>query len=1649
MDKLTSRPSGGGGKLCTLDMQSYLEVMGRQLAEIQAQHQQFYASRPERHHRATALRNQEHGQGMQLATSALSESSVSKHLDGQTPGVSEGPGHNVQGHSQLRTPAGCDSSGASGADGGPIRSSQGGARRLLSFPDDPVDQPNVSDLTQSAGRRLANQSPTYTSDSSPVGPYTVYEVSGGGSASCLAGGAMGVDHPIHASISSSSQGTWRSSGPDNGDTSTASKPAGTQGTADAVTPSTASGASPAVAAYSAASTVGEESVSGSPCPLAIAGRAYDGIDSEEDEELLLSSIDNCSTAAASGTAAISAAKHGGGRPQRAASQATPGGMMGASRPALTPGGRAPLVAASLETEEALRLLLGTPRCVAGAFRGSVDAEGLDVPDDVLAALARTDGHGLDAVLGAAKTPNSRPPGASTPEVPSSSGRSRAPGQGNDGQALPSAHGRHPKLGPGALTADPVAPPAGLAARGYEAGLRGGGHGTSRGSGATGLPPRGSPLQRQGGVQQEVSVNASIDVGQVDLLSQTIVVEAGGLSDAALRGSVALAAAAIAAQRAAAQQPGPVLYSRSPLSAPAGTCSHADATEEASGEVDGGQAVRALASPGGLTNVSLGPSTAGYDADSSPGSALPGRGPGQAVANAQPGPVGRGAAASPSVASAVRQAGDGDMVLYGSPSRKDMNAEAVSPISVAASPYVPPSPPPGADPAPYMASPIASHPVSRLQRSSRGLDGKGDATGAHGGDEPDTTESRYGLGTSAAGCTSSSSRRQFTGSAGNSASFDLSLTQAAAVGVSTSSKLLAGHASPALGAPASLSRQLPSHSVAQQQSPGTEQQHGLEQPMHSSFSVAALSPAGVSRETSHAWRVDERGQSGPPQPLELGATSQAAPIAQVGAVAPKDVPDRPVGWHQQQPIAPPLAAFSRAAALAAAADVGLQAPPATSERRAQPAVPSATPPGGTRRVRSATSGSPSLAMEQHPPRTVAGEAVGGDNNIGKGLQRRLGGAWTLHGGGAGHDGEAPQGHLHAREGGAAAAEEVAGSNQGPLRPTQLSQSPAPPSAASGSAKLSQLKARRQQQWQSQHSIRGHASEQLPPTTLGMAASRQSDHAASEAPPQDLDACSHDGRGQSAGHLSRYHSASSAWAEAPLGRPAGGNPDTVQAPGTHGLTPHQDLPPPPSAGAAPLLPGALAEAIVRAARADSGGGQQLAASGELSLGHGISGLSVAIEAGQVKWAWQTNKAHAGQVDASMASEESPWASPIADRGAAGHPEAGLPPPQWQRREEGPAAAHSGEHAEFSEPAMSSEPRRAQQPESYAAQRRHSEYSMPSGPGLPLPVTAAGAQQHKHAASIGGSLTQQPEQQDLRGAVSADVNGQATSKAAALLRLKRQSIMRHTALAGGVKEPDGQSTPRPMEQQRPGTATQQRPGTAALQRPATATQQRPATATQQRPATATQQRPGTASQQPPKLSVPAFAMPVTQHEEGAPSRRTPRGTGQQPDEGEAEGHDMDGPHVQPKPFLRRRSAKIPARKVDWSHVKPRTNSRNPDYYEHPSPRGHEVPAKAHVSPLPSPRGGVAKPPLSGRAWRPGGRQPQSPTDEEKAAAARRRVSNIPAAPGYAAPHQAATGATEGTRTRNASGAARGPGGGMSPLDDLLAHVNTLLRDFDKIVL
>lgn len=38
--QLQHRPSGGGGKLGTLDMQSYLEVMGRQLAEIQAQHHQ-------------------------------------------------------------------------------------------------------------------------------------------------------------------------------------------------------------------------------------------------------------------------------------------------------------------------------------------------------------------------------------------------------------------------------------------------------------------------------------------------------------------------------------------------------------------------------------------------------------------------------------------------------------------------------------------------------------------------------------------------------------------------------------------------------------------------------------------------------------------------------------------------------------------------------------------------------------------------------------------------------------------------------------------------------------------------------------------------------------------------------------------------------------------------------------------------------------------------------------------------------------------------------------------------------------------------------------------------------------------------------------------------------------------------------------------------------------------------------------------------------------------------------------------------------------------------------------------------------------------------------------------------------------------------
>lgn len=186
---------------------------------------------------------------------------------------------------------------------------------------------------------------------------------------------------------------------------------------------------------------------------------------------------------------------------------------------------------------------------------------------------------------------------------------------------------------------------------------------------------------------------------------------------------------------------------------------------------------------------------------------------------------------------------------------------------------------------------------------------------------------------------------------------------------------------------------------------------------------------------------------------------------------------------------------------------------------------------------------------------------------------------------------------------------------------------------------------------------------------------------------------------------------------------------------------------------------------------------------------------------------------------------------------------------------------------------------------------------------------------------------------------------------------------------------------------------------------------------------------------------------------------------------------PESNAKPFLKRRSKAVMGAKLDWSHVKPRTHTRMEDYIgptavTPPQHKAKVQQAKKAASPIlkkhagpgggKNPRastsaGGAAGLRSSG-GWKPGGKLPSPQQDKVARAHARILGGHIP---GLDYEVQRYTGIT--TFSTTGGGAGAGSRQGMdsvnsppsragirastpsSPLDDLLAHVNTLLRDFD----
>ncbi|KAG2499866.1 hypothetical protein HYH03_002157 [Edaphochlamys debaryana] len=1423
-------------------------------------------------------------------------------------------------------------------------------------------------------------------------------------------------------------------------------------------------------------------VSGLPYPLALAGRAFDGVDSEEDdvEEEVEEHIEAVeeetwlpveqsqarSRRSAAGSASASGAYDEPTFARGSSSHAADGSLRqapGAGGPGSALGVPYVLATASIDPEDTLRGLLASPRFAripmptsdgaSGSLSADFDCQ--DVPDDVLAALASADGQGLDDVLGKAMAATVRQHAAAvvaaragdkertgkTGAVPA---QSPPPSAGAGGSAGGQARRPQPvPLGPGALTAAPAAVPPGAAGRGFEASIRSAQNATGPRAGAAGRGQAAAQPQRM------QAVDASLDVSALDALSRTLDIEAEKL----LRSSLAVAAAAIASQRAALEaQQQPVLYSMAPpprVSSGSGASGSAPGSRRvtADGSVGSAAALEPMESleeevDEASFDAARPPSRTGEVSVSAAAGAVAGTvaaGAGRQRRSGRPresgggaelsvegtpvkdGPVAAAGVAgtSPSPASSGRRPGDGDTVLFASPSQREKSQAGAVPASVAASPYVPPSPPPGADPSPYTAaSPPPSHlPPSRLQlRESE--DNR--VSYAPPTDRRRTTHDHEDSATTSPGTASAAPSRPWSG-ANNSGSrrttqthpaMDLSLTAAAAAAAGRPTTGVTAASTPGAR------NRTPSAILGPGKKDGPSQAPTPQgQPVHSVFSVAAVSPrdsdtpAAGTRLVSHDLSVDDNGRdhgrsvvTGVVSPREgAGVASLAGAVASTGANVSGRTASQAGAVNGSSSSAagggPPLAAIARAAALAAAADVGMAAPP---------------PPASERQSR---------------------QSVGHSGSVG-------------------------------------------GSLAAPL----VGQSPAPPSVASSSAKLSQLKARRQQQWQqSVHGVQPGNGAEPPASTHATPAPVPRPHHPPPAP-QPL----YDSRSYPAGQDLGFNSLAP---PAPSDSVAVPNTAAVRmaqqpsaivsaAAAAPGVAPGPQSPGPRSPQ--PLLPEAVAEAV------------NLAKSGELHLGHGISGLSVAIEEGAVRWAWQTGaggKDGAAQAaPVSPGGTASPWTSPGPAAGVSGSGarpgESGgskdwpqLPAPQWQRA--GPAASpDAGPQPGASQQGTSGsgeqqQRRRTQRPlyrpdeseqqpplQAALPPRRHSDFTgaAPVGDSQAAAIAAqaqyAGLQRGRDSASVGG-VGDSSAGGDQHGAGM----GEGTlggSKAAALMRLKRQSIARHAVLSSNAREPEPQAGPQPLEQQH---SEQQ-----SARHSVRSSQHRSSRASS-----------APAHRQPQPTAAPPGAPRVAYVPGHGRSPGGPQGASnawepvREEDEYVDEGDGQDqGPA--PKPFLKRRSTKIQARKVDWSHVKPRTNSRNPDYYTGGSPKGGYDGGYANAyaaayggghrarSPLSSPRGGVTKPPLNvnvgGRAWKPGG---VSPTEDAKAAAisasARRRMSNIPAAPSYGGAY-AAAGAGRGYHGGPAPGsAARGLGAGdgagsLSPLDDLLAHVNTLLKDFDKMV-
>ncbi|GLI69013.1 hypothetical protein VaNZ11_013551 [Volvox africanus] len=1737
--QLVPRLSGGGAKLCTLDMQSYLEVMGRQLDEIQAQHHKFYASRQDR---LGKLRSQEHSG--QLVKRWSSESQGGSQQPGGLP------------HEYQARVGGLDCHGDRRQEGSPrdgcgaVRSSsasQGVARRSLHFVDNPTADPQVNvfpasvqslpgkgaaaskarasarfyeqpqmsaelyvleqtqtraaavqesteslsesesmSITQSmtpsqassrpqpdtlgtqpraALRSVASQLGSASSArTSPSGPYAVYDASGVVSAVYTTPDSRDGDCPLTASASSIFQGAWHDS------CVAVVRPSPMSGLSvllgAAPSSSTGSGYSPLSAGCAPGVGLKDEEMASeniSPYAFALPGKPFDGIDSEEDDGAQPGGPVHTSADGAVHTEELCGVLTGStqcmlqpgdsSKPQATLQLYSAAAGSGSRLQSCTEG-RAPLVVASLETEEALRALLATPRFARrrSSTAASIDVDSLEVPDDVLAALAKTDGMDLDVALGAAMAVGLREQAA---HEQSGSPLARLAQQ---------APGHHMVMGPGPLTASPVAAP--LEARGIDFSIRSGGCssvGVSSFAGAVtsaALPPRDAAHTQIQAKCSVAPVNASIEVDRLDELRKTIEVsaDAGGLFAPGLRDSF-ICSALMAGPVAPAQQP--VLYSLLPK--PSVSIDKSNRRNTLDGEfrrcvstqdggsrrntIDGGsrritaddctvlsgyqdigplpgseqshaQWHSAVPGPMGLLkvsnpawperrppSVSPGAGTAAHERDmaSSQPAARVCEG---FVAVAAPFRAFRGSASLASPASSVsRQAGDGDLVLYGSPNKK---LDVGTSTSVAASPFTPPSPLPGPNTSPYVSSPAMPHVASRLQRSSRISDEAADADSDRGqagaNNEMSTTDvTGAGLRPRLAVCGApSSSKRQLVqmGTSGvlsgtNNVHLDLSLTQAAAAAATCGSRqgvasvqqpLTVGILSPAIS-----QRQL--RTQGPQQVPVLQnhqpEQLIIPQPFEPQqlATCSSSSPTGLSSAPDSSPGAISHGR--PIAPFSAASDATAAQPLREGFQVHNS--NRTSG-AKLQCLVPPLAAFSRAAALAAAADVGMAAPP-----------PSAMWPGSQ------------ATLVDTVSRVRPNSAIAHESSTGWIIASKIADTFeeAITGDGAQlHDMGKRAGEVSGQE------ETITDGRQAYQEHPEFAQGQSPGHlySALSTAKLSQLKARRQQQWQSQHGL-----QQIQPSS-GAAATPQMPQMQPQSSPYgeqlSVDVCKYDN-----------HSTMAAVSAAPRDhinlsrRLLGGavtRPELINAT-TVAVVPELVTASPLAAPvSAPLLSDAVAESVNHAER-----GQDTMVSGEVNLRDGISGLSFAIESGQVKWAWQTDaKSQVGPgclETTGKAPGGSPCASHVATRAAVCDSGTDwalqqLPLPQWQRHGQLPAVKPE-------------EPRKPgateittllsqQQCSQYGDSRRRSEYSFAD---RQTANTGPGTRQNNYAATAGGSLAQ--EQAQLRVPSATEGGGQPDSKTMALLRLKRQSIMRHNVQVSSCKEPGGQLEPSEHQIEKSIQAAQQPQPSSARCFGQLQMQQH---------------------HQPPQVSA-AYALQAKQGDDQASKAGIPESENREVGSG-----DGATQQAQPKPFLRRRSAKVQARKVDWSYVRPRTNSRNPDYYgDQNSP---DVVMKVHVSPLTSPRGGIAKPPvnanLSARGKKPSVKLPLAPTQEERTPSGgpvKRRLSNIPPAPGLI-PHN---GATAEERMATGIGPRRAVGGPLSPLDDLLAHVNTLLRDFDKIVL